>query len=237
MAEALPAPRTALRLDDWAVWPNGVAVLCPRALPAELLALHQALAGRPAAIIVKVNAVTGISFDVLRGETLGLVGESGSGKSVSAMSILRLIPRPPGRIVEGEILFEGQNLGEMSDDELRHVRGNRIAMIFQEPMTSLNPVLTIGEQLTEAIKRIQVLEDKVSSITKSVSSNTTALGQFIRTFPELGNSIRYVADEVDSLQKKFHNQLQVQLDCIDMVNADKNNASPSPEHYSNAPAS
>jgi oligopeptide/dipeptide ABC transporter ATP-binding protein len=68
------------------------------------------------------------------------------------MSILRLIPRPPGRIVEGEILFEGQNLVEMSDDELRHVRGNRIAMVFQEPMTSLNPVLTIGEQLTEAIK-------------------------------------------------------------------------------------
>ncbi|MFA7296987.1 MAG: ABC transporter ATP-binding protein [Dehalococcoidia bacterium] len=99
-----------------------------------------------------VRAVDGVSWDLDEGETLGLVGESGSGKSVSAMSILRLIPRPPGRIVEGEILFEGQNLVEMSDDELRHVRGNRIAMVFQEPMTSLNPVLTIGEQLTEAIK-------------------------------------------------------------------------------------
>ena len=99
-----------------------------------------------------VRAVDGVSWDLDEGETLGLVGESGSGKSVTAMSILRLIPRPPGRIVEGEILFEGQNLVEMSDDELRHVRGNRIAMVFQEPMTSLNPVLTIGEQLTESIK-------------------------------------------------------------------------------------
>ena len=99
-----------------------------------------------------VRAVDGVSWDLDEGETLGLVGESGSGKSVSAMSILRLIPRPPGRIVEGEIIFEGQNLVDLSDDELRHVRGNRIAMVFQEPMTSLNPVLTIGEQLTEAIK-------------------------------------------------------------------------------------
>jgi len=99
-----------------------------------------------------VRAVDGVSWDLDEGETLGLVGESGSGKSVTAMSILRLIPRPPGRIVEGEIMFEGQNLVDLTDEELRHIRGNRIAMVFQEPMTSLNPVLTIGEQLTESIK-------------------------------------------------------------------------------------
>ncbi len=98
-----------------------------------------------------VRAVDGVSWDLDEGETLGLVGESGCGKSVSALSILRLIPRPPGRIVDGEILFEGENLLEVSDAEMRSIRGNRIAMIFQEPMTSLNPVLTIGNQLTEAI--------------------------------------------------------------------------------------
>ena len=98
-----------------------------------------------------VRAVDGVSWDLEEGETLGLVGESGCGKSVSALSILRLIPRPPGRIVEGEILFEGEDLLEVSDAEMRDIRGNRIAMVFQEPMTSLNPVLTIGNQLTEAI--------------------------------------------------------------------------------------
>jgi oligopeptide transport system ATP-binding protein len=98
-----------------------------------------------------VRAVDGVSWDLEEGETLGLVGESGCGKSVSALSILRLIPRPPGRIVEGEILFEGEDLLEVSDAEMRSIRGNRIAMVFQEPMTSLNPVLTIGNQLTEAI--------------------------------------------------------------------------------------
>ena len=99
-----------------------------------------------------VRAVDGVSWDLEEGETLGLVGESGSGKSVTAMSILRLIPRPPGRIVEGEIIFEGQDLLEVSDAEIRSIRGNRIAMVFQEPMTSLNPVLDIGNQLMEAIQ-------------------------------------------------------------------------------------
>ena len=98
-----------------------------------------------------VRAVDGVSWDLEDGETVGLVGESGCGKSVTALSILRLIPRPPGRIVEGEILFEGENLLDVSDAEMRSIRGNRIAMVFQEPMTSLNPVLTIGNQLTEAI--------------------------------------------------------------------------------------
>jgi len=99
-----------------------------------------------------VKAVDGVSFDVHEGETLGLVGESGCGKSVSALSILRLIPSPPGEILDGEIFFEGWDLLKLSDEEIRNVRGNRIAMIFQEPMTSLNPVLTIGRQIAEPME-------------------------------------------------------------------------------------
>ncbi len=99
-----------------------------------------------------VKAVDGISYDVHEGETLGLVGESGCGKSVSALSILRLIPNPPGQIIGGEIFFEGRDLLKLSDEEIRDVRGNRIAMIFQEPMTSLNPVLTIGRQVAEPLE-------------------------------------------------------------------------------------
>ncbi len=93
------------------------------------------------------KAVDGVSFDIRRGKTLGLVGESGCGKSVSALSILRLVPAPPGRIVGGTIEYDGRNLLELSESEMRAIRGNDIAMIFQEPMTSLNPVLTIGEQI------------------------------------------------------------------------------------------
>ncbi len=99
-----------------------------------------------------VKAVDGVTYDLNEGETLGLVGESGCGKSVSALSILRLIPSPPGKIVGGEVIFEGEDLLKVDEEEIRHVRGNRIAMVFQEPMTSLNPVLTIGRQLTEAIE-------------------------------------------------------------------------------------
>lgn len=99
-----------------------------------------------------VRAVDDVSWDVDEGETLGLVGESGCGKSVSALSVLRLVPNPPGRIVSGEILFEGQDLLQLSESEMRTIRGNRIAIVFQEPMTSLNPVLTIGFQLLESIK-------------------------------------------------------------------------------------
>ena len=99
-----------------------------------------------------VKAVDGVTYDVEEGETLGLVGESGCGKSVSALSILRLIPTPPGRIVGGEVIFEGEDLLKVDEEQIRHVRGNQIAMIFQEPMTSLNPVLTIGRQLTEALE-------------------------------------------------------------------------------------
>jgi oligopeptide transport system ATP-binding protein len=96
-----------------------------------------------------VKAVDGISFELQRGETLGIVGESGSGKSVTNLSIIRLIPEPPGKIVSGEILFEGQDLRALPVDELRKIRGKRIAMIFQDPMTSLNPFMRISKQLME----------------------------------------------------------------------------------------
>ncbi len=99
-----------------------------------------------------VRAVDDVSYDVEEGETLGLVGESGCGKSVSALSILRLIPWPPGRIVGGSVRFMGQDLLKLSDEEIRHVRGRQISMVFQEPMTSLNPVLSIGRQLTETVE-------------------------------------------------------------------------------------
>ncbi len=98
-----------------------------------------------------VKAVDGVSFDLKIMETLGIVGETGSGKSVTALSILRLIPQPPGKIVEGEIIFDGKNILKMNQKELQGFRGNRISMIFQDPMTSLNPVYTIGNQLMEAI--------------------------------------------------------------------------------------
>jgi oligopeptide/dipeptide ABC transporter ATP-binding protein len=99
-----------------------------------------------------VKAVDGLTYDVYPGETLGIVGESGSGKSVSTMSILGLIPTPPGKIVSGEAMFQGHDLLKLSKRALRHVRGNQMAIIFQDPMTSLNPVLKIGFQLGETIK-------------------------------------------------------------------------------------
>ena len=99
-----------------------------------------------------VKAVDGVSFEVGAGETLGIVGESGCGKSVTSLSILRLIPSPPGKIVGGEIRFMGQNLLDLPDAAMRKIRGNEISMIFQEPMTSLNPVMTIGAQISETIR-------------------------------------------------------------------------------------
>lgn len=96
-----------------------------------------------------VKAVDDVSFDLKRGETLGIVGESGSGKSVTNLSILRLIPYPPGKIVGGEVNFNGQDLMKLSENEIRKIRGKRIAMIFQDPMTSLNPFMKVGAQLTE----------------------------------------------------------------------------------------
>jgi oligopeptide transport system ATP-binding protein len=99
-----------------------------------------------------VYAVNGVSYTLHEGETLGIVGESGSGKSVHALSIMGLIPSPPGRVERGEVLFQGRDLLKLPKDEMRLVRGAEIAMVFQDPMTSLNPVLTIGTQITEALK-------------------------------------------------------------------------------------
>lgn len=98
-----------------------------------------------------VKAVDGVTFDLKRGETLGIVGETGSGKSVTALSILRLIPQPPGKIVEGKITFEGKDILSLNRRQLQNFRGNNVSMIFQDPMTSLNPVYTIGNQIIESI--------------------------------------------------------------------------------------
>jgi oligopeptide transport system ATP-binding protein len=99
-----------------------------------------------------VNAVNGVSFNLDEGETLGIVGESGCGKSVSMLSVMRLIAQPPGRITNGKVMFQGRDLLALSEDQMRGVRGNKIAMVFQDPMTSLNPVLTIGQQIMEALQ-------------------------------------------------------------------------------------
>src|SRR6202011_3372916 len=106
------------------------------------------------------RAVDDVSFSVRRGETLAIVGESGCGKSVTALSIMRLVPDPPGRIVGGSIAFEGTDLLGLSEAEMRAIRGNRISMIFQEPMTSLNPVMTIGQQITEAVRLHRTVSPK-----------------------------------------------------------------------------
>jgi oligopeptide/dipeptide ABC transporter ATP-binding protein len=102
-----------------------------------------------------VRAVDGISYTVDPGETVAIVGESGSGKSVEALSIMRLIPDPPGKITAGEVLFDGRDLRTLSEAEMREIRGRDIGMVFQEPMTSLNPVLTIGRQITETLEQHQ----------------------------------------------------------------------------------
>ncbi|TKJ31859.1 MAG: peptide ABC transporter ATP-binding protein [Chloroflexi bacterium B3_Chlor] len=107
-----------------------------------------------------VRAVNGVSWEVDEGETLGIVGESGCGKSVSVLSILGLIPQPPGKIESGEVFFEGKDLMQLSNDEMRAIRGNKIAMVFQDPMTSLNPVLTINQQISEALMLHQGMNKK-----------------------------------------------------------------------------
>ena len=114
-----------------------------------------------------VKAVDGVSFDVQKGETLGIVGESGSGKSVTAASIMQLVPSPPGDIVGGEINFKDENLLDLKMKRIRKIRGNEISMIFQEPMTSLNPVYTIGEQISEVLRLHQGL-NKDEALEKSI---------------------------------------------------------------------
>ena len=109
-----------------------------------------------------VRAVNGVSLELYAGETLCIVGESGCGKSVTAMTILGLLPKPPARIESGEILFQGTDLLKLKEEEMRAIRGNDISMIFQEPMTSLNPVLTIGRQISEVISLHQGVSDRVA---------------------------------------------------------------------------
>jgi peptide/nickel transport system ATP-binding protein len=108
---------------------------------------------------VVARALDGVSYDVQKGETVCLVGESGCGKTVSALTVLGLIPRPPGEIAGGEILFKGRNLLGLGEEELQEIRGNHIAMVFQEPMTSLNPVFTVGDQIKEAIAVHEKLDE------------------------------------------------------------------------------
>jgi len=115
----------------------------------------------------ELKAVDSVSFDLYKGKTLGIVGESGCGKSVTSLSIMRLIPNPPGKIVGGEILYQGRDLLKLSMEEMRKIRGNEISMIFQEPMTSLNPVFTIGNQLVEAIRLHQDLS-KGEAVNKAI---------------------------------------------------------------------
>jgi len=115
----------------------------------------------------ELKAVDSVSFDLFKGRTLGIVGESGCGKSVTSLSIMRLIPNPPGRIIGGEIVYKGRDLLKLGMEDMRKIRGNEISMIFQEPMTSLNPVFTIGNQLVEAIRLHQDLS-KGEAINKAV---------------------------------------------------------------------
>jgi oligopeptide/dipeptide ABC transporter ATP-binding protein len=109
-------------------------------------------------------AVSGVSFEVRKGEFLGIVGESGSGKSVTALSVLRLIPDPPGNIAKGQILYEGKDLLSLSWEDMRKIRGKDIAMIFQEPMTSLNPVFTVGMQVSESVRQHEGLSPQAARV-------------------------------------------------------------------------
>ncbi len=133
-----------------------------------------------------IPAVDGVSFDLDRGGTIGIVGESGCGKSVTSLSVMGLIPQPPGKIEGGEIIFEGRNLLELDEAEMRHIRGNDISMIFQEPMTSLNPVLTIGRQVSEVfmvhkgMSRREALDEAVKILSQV---GIPAPGQMIREYP------------------------------------------------------
>ncbi|MGV8982044.1 ABC transporter ATP-binding protein [Clostridium sp.] len=141
-----------------------------------------------------VKAVDDVSFNIRQGEIIGVVGESGCGKSVTAMSIMRLIPSPPGKIVGGEILFEDKKILELKDDEMRKIRGNEIAVIFQEPMTSLNPIFTIGYQIEEVIQLHQKL-NKVQTKKKAVEMlklvGVPRAEEIVRCYPhELSGGMR-----------------------------------------------
>ena len=116
------------------------------------------------------KAVDGVSFDLRAGETLGLVGESGSGKTMTALSLLRLVPKPAGRFVDGEILLDGENILTKSEEEMRYIRGRKISMILQDPQTSLNPVFTIGNQMGETLASVYLHESKPSLRERAMSA-------------------------------------------------------------------
>lgn len=116
----------------------------------------------------EVKALENISFNISKGETMGLVGETGSGKSVTALSIIKLIPSPPGEILNGEVIFKGENLVKKTDKKMRKIRGNKISMIFQDPMSSLNPVFTVGDQITQVIK-VHQSKNKKEAKRKAIS--------------------------------------------------------------------
>lgn len=116
----------------------------------------------------EVKALENISFNISAGETMGLVGETGSGKSVTALSIIKLIPSPPGEILSGEVTFKGENLVKKTDKEMRKIRGNKISMIFQDPMSSLNPVFTVGDQIAQVIK-VHQSKNKKEAEKKAIS--------------------------------------------------------------------
>src|SRR5713226_10724560 len=130
-----------------------------------------------------VKAVDGVDYSVKRGTTLGLVGESGCGKSVTALSIMRLLPRT-GRIIAGRVWFEGRDLAESSEEEMQDVRGNDISMIFQEPMTSLNPVFTVGDQVGEAIRQhLDLPERQVRGRVLEIFQLVGIAGKRVRDYP------------------------------------------------------
>ena len=128
-----------------------------------------------------IKAVDGVSFSIREGETLGIVGESGSGKSITSLSILRLVPQPAGKIVAGRIMFEGEDLLTKSEKEMKRIRGGKISMILQDPMTSLDPLFTIGEQIAEAIRTHQNL-DKGEVKEKILHSSFLIVKLWIRRF-------------------------------------------------------
>ena len=139
-----------------------------------------------------VKAVNDVSFDILKGEVLGIVGESGSGKSVTSLSINRLIPNPPGEIVSGKIIYNNQNLLDLSYDDMRNIRGKDIAMIFQEPMTSLNPVLKIGAQMNEVLIKHENL-----SIEEATEKSIEMLAAVGIPEPEKRICLLYTSDAAD----------------------------------------
>lgn len=140
------------------------------------------------------KAVDGVDLEIFYGETLGVVGESGCGKSVTALSVMRLIPEPPGKVISGEIIFKGEDLTKLSQTEMRNIRGNKISMIFQEPMISLNPVFSIGNQISEALlthKRISKKEAYMQSLEMLKKVGIPIPEQRVREYPhQLSGGIR-----------------------------------------------